>query len=96
MAPDMITDGVNGFLAPVGDVGEIAKKASYIIENLDLRNKFRANGLETVKNYHWSVHCFFVQEKYLLRNIKLIIKIEQFESIIERTGSLICKSQVFM
>ena len=55
MAPDMITDGVNGFLAPVGDVGEIAKKASYVIENPDLRNKFRANGLETVKNYHWSV-----------------------------------------
>jgi glycosyltransferase involved in cell wall biosynthesis len=55
MASEVIIDGVNGFMAPVSDVGEIVKKASYIIENLDLRNKFRANGLETVKNYDWSV-----------------------------------------
>jgi glycosyltransferase involved in cell wall biosynthesis len=55
MAPDVITDGVNGFLTSVGDVGEIAKKASYIIENRDLRNEFRVNGLKTVKNYDWPV-----------------------------------------
>jgi glycosyltransferase involved in cell wall biosynthesis len=55
MAPDVITDGVNGFLTSVGDVGDIAKKASYIIENRDLRNEFRVNGLKTVKNYDWPI-----------------------------------------
>lgn len=53
MAPDVIIDGENGFLAQVEDIGGIVQKAKIIIENQTLRQKIIENALQTVKDYSW-------------------------------------------
>jgi len=55
MAPDVIQDGQNGFLVDVGDVDEMVKKASRLLENRSLRQQFYHEGLKTIKTYDWSV-----------------------------------------
>jgi len=48
---DMITDGENGFLVPVGDVDALAKKMQVLMNSLELREKFRNKALESTKKY---------------------------------------------
>lgn len=55
MAPDVISDGQNGFLVEVGDVDGMVQKASRLLESQALRDEFRHEGLKTVKRYDWRV-----------------------------------------
>jgi glycosyltransferase involved in cell wall biosynthesis len=50
---DIIQNGENGFLVPVGDVQEITDKVVLLLNNHELRNKMRLNALETVKKFSW-------------------------------------------
>jgi len=66
MAPDVIIDGENGFLAQVDDVEEIVQKAKLIIESQVLREKLVKNALATVKDYSWeNISQKYLQEIYL-------------------------------
>lgn len=53
MAPDIIKDGHNGFLAEVNDVVALSDKASQIIENEHRNDPLITNALNTVKKYSW-------------------------------------------
>jgi glycosyltransferase involved in cell wall biosynthesis len=55
MAPDVITDGENGFLCDVDDVDQIVRKSMMILEDKQKREKIIANGLITARRYDWSV-----------------------------------------
>jgi len=53
MAPDIIKDGYNGYLADIGDVEILTEKASKILDDRNLAGKMVGNGLETVRDYSW-------------------------------------------
>jgi glycosyltransferase involved in cell wall biosynthesis len=55
MAPDIITDGENGFLCDVDDVDQIVQKSIVVLEDEDKRESIIANGLATARQYGWSV-----------------------------------------
>lgn len=55
MAPDIITDGENGFLCDVDDVDQIVQKSMMVLEDKERREKIVANGLATARQYDWSV-----------------------------------------
>jgi glycosyltransferase involved in cell wall biosynthesis len=55
MAPDMVEQDVNGVLVEGEDVDSIVRAASRLIEDIDLRHRFRENALRTVQSYDWSV-----------------------------------------
>ncbi len=48
---DMITDGENGFLVPVGDEEALAKKIEVLMKDEILRQSFSQNALESTKKY---------------------------------------------
>ncbi|MDS9470839.1 N-acetyl-alpha-D-glucosaminyl L-malate synthase BshA [Sporosarcina pasteurii] len=47
--PEVITDGVNGFLVNLGDISEAANKAVQLLQDEDLRQRFIENGFQTVE-----------------------------------------------
>ena len=53
MAPEVIKDGYNGFLADVDAVAMLVEKASRIIDDEKLAKRMVEKGLETVKDYSW-------------------------------------------
>ena len=53
MAPDLITDGINGFLADVDDIDELVRKAERLIANPQTRAAFANAGLEIARQYAW-------------------------------------------
>ena len=53
MAPDIIKEGYNGFLAEVDDTMLLSEKAGRIIADKKLANRLVNNGLNTVKDYSW-------------------------------------------
>jgi glycosyltransferase involved in cell wall biosynthesis len=55
MAPDVITDGENGFLCDVDDVDQIVQKSTMILEDLEKKEKIVAKGLATALQYDWNV-----------------------------------------
>lgn len=55
MAPDVVIDGENGFLADVSDREGIARKVDCLIENEIMRQHFISSGLKTVKHYDWDI-----------------------------------------
>lgn len=53
--PDLIKDGVNGFLVNAHKPEELAEKISMLIKNEELRRKFGENGRQWVsENYEWN------------------------------------------
>ena len=54
MAPEVIADGVNGYLADVDDIDELVKKAHRLITQSQTRTAFANAGLETARRYAWS------------------------------------------
>ncbi|WP_116772111.1 glycosyltransferase family 4 protein [Maribacter litoralis] len=48
---DMITDGENGYLVPVGDVETLAMKMQVLMEQPELREKFSQAALASTKKY---------------------------------------------
>ena len=53
MAPEIIKDGYNGFLADVEDVEMLAEKASEILDDGNMARKMVENGLGSVRDYSW-------------------------------------------
>jgi len=53
MAPDIIVDGKNGFLAQVENASEIAQKAMLIFERKELKEQIIQGAGETIQNYSW-------------------------------------------
>jgi glycosyltransferase involved in cell wall biosynthesis len=54
MVPDVLQDGINGFVAEVEDVDALFQKASRVLEDDPLRDSIVTNALVTVKNYEIS------------------------------------------
>ena len=55
MAPDMVIPGQNGFLTEIEDVEALVEACARIIEDPELARTLVAGGLETVRDYDWSV-----------------------------------------
>jgi glycosyltransferase involved in cell wall biosynthesis len=55
MAPDVIDHGVNGFLADVGDVDDLAVAAEQLIDSGALREQFAREGRRTAERYAWAL-----------------------------------------
>lgn len=48
--PEVVEDGVNGFLVPLGDVAQAAEKALLLLKDDTLYASFKENGLRTVSD----------------------------------------------
>jgi glycosyltransferase involved in cell wall biosynthesis len=56
--PDLIKDGVNGFLIEPGDVDQLVKKISCLLDNPEYCKKIGEEGRRTILlNYTWSAIC---------------------------------------
>lgn len=53
MAPDIIKDGYNGYLADVEDVEMLTEKVSKVLDDGNMAKKMAENGLITVEDYSW-------------------------------------------
>jgi glycosyltransferase involved in cell wall biosynthesis len=53
MAPLVVKQGFNGYVAEIEDKEQIIKYSVEVLKNEDLRNNFILNGLETVQKYSW-------------------------------------------
>jgi len=53
MAPDIIEDGVNGFLRPIGDVGGLAEATYSIYGNRNLASSLAIAAFDTVQQHDW-------------------------------------------
>jgi glycosyltransferase involved in cell wall biosynthesis len=49
--PDIIIDGETGFLVPERDPAALALKICQVLSDADLRDKFRRNGYERIRNF---------------------------------------------
>ncbi|MDP2950923.1 MAG: glycosyltransferase family 4 protein [bacterium] len=66
LAPDVITDGQNGFLAGIEDVAEIVQKASEVLSNRALRSRLALEGRKTALEYSWEkIAQRYLNEIYL-------------------------------
>lgn len=53
--PEVIEDGVNGYVCPLGDVETISEKAVSLLNSHDLYKQYSENALETARTkFHWS------------------------------------------
>jgi len=50
---EIIQDGQNGFLVNVGDVNGIVDRVQLLLDNGDLRARFRQNAQETLDRFTW-------------------------------------------
>ena len=53
MAPDVITDGVNGYVVDVGDVETMSRQVVRLLTDAALRARIGAAGVETAARYAW-------------------------------------------
>ncbi len=51
MAADILRDGIDCFIVPIGDVNAIVAKANVLINNPDIREKMVANAFENAQQY---------------------------------------------
>lgn len=68
-AAELIDDGVNGFIVPVGDVDMMSKRIAELVENKDLANEFSSRSLR-VKTIYESKNVCDRWLKYLSDCIK--------------------------
>lgn len=73
--PDLIEDGITGFLVPQKDDGELANKLELLIKNPDLRNQMGAAGRKKYENE-------FILEKFENRLSEILL------SLIEKNNSV--------
>jgi glycosyltransferase involved in cell wall biosynthesis len=62
---DIIQDGVNGFLVPVGDVDRIVERIQRLLKDRTLRDRVVAHARQTVRELSWT-HSVDMLEKSLL------------------------------
>ncbi|MCF0197051.1 MAG: glycosyltransferase, partial [Bacteroidaceae bacterium] len=48
---DIITDGQDGYLIPLGDIDSFAERICYLIEHPEERQRLTANGIESARRY---------------------------------------------
>ena len=61
---DIIEDGINGFLVPVGDVDAIVSRVKLLLNDAETCHQMRLRALETVKHFTWD-KCVGELEKAL-------------------------------
>jgi len=61
--PEVIEDGVNGFLVPFGDVGAAAQKALILLQDENIHREFRENGFITASEKFHSSEIVLQYEK---------------------------------
>ena len=66
--PEIITDGINGYLVEAKDVGAIAEKILLLLQDEKLRKKMSDNNKELVKKYTWE-HVITELEKIYDRSV---------------------------
>jgi len=59
---DLIDDGKNGFLVPPGDIGLMAERVCYLIENINLRNTFSVKSKEVSRKFSVGSVCDLWEE----------------------------------
>jgi glycosyltransferase involved in cell wall biosynthesis len=62
--PDMVDDGKNALLVPVGDVEAMAAAALRVLSDPELAQSLREAGLETAKRYTWGTIRPLLYEAY--------------------------------
>ncbi|MHA1594058.1 MAG: glycosyltransferase family 4 protein [Candidatus Baldrarchaeia archaeon] len=62
--PEVVIDGVNGFLVSPGDIKGLAEKICLLLEDDDLRERIRRRNLATSKLYSWEEIARRVEEVY--------------------------------
>ncbi|WP_100407236.1 N-acetyl-alpha-D-glucosaminyl L-malate synthase BshA [Bacillus solitudinis] len=65
--PEVIEDGVTGYLCDVGDIECVAERAVALLKNDELRQSFAAKGLETVTSKFYSESIVKQYEELYLR-----------------------------
>ncbi len=66
-APDVITDGKEGFLVPAQQASGLAEKIAWCYEHQDQATQMGLQGQKTIQNYRWDIYGERVYEVY--RNI---------------------------
>ena len=56
-AADLITDGVNGFITPVGDVDALAEKIIEVVDNKSISDRFSSESVKIVKQLDAVIVC---------------------------------------
>jgi len=54
-AADLVIDGQNGFIYPVGDVNVLSQKLEILINSKELRNEFGKKSLEIIDKYSYQI-----------------------------------------
>jgi len=68
MAPDIISNGENGFLCDVDDVDQIVQKSVIVLEDQEKKERIITNGLITARQFDWNVIAQRY-ENYLYRRL---------------------------
>lgn len=55
MAPDVINDGVNGFLAEIDNVETLTERAKLVLSDHALRDRLVQSGRQTARSYTWDM-----------------------------------------
>ena len=63
--PEIVKEGVNGFLVPPKNPDELAKKIILILQNDELRHNMSKNNAELAKDYEWDVIVEKIEQVYL-------------------------------
>ena len=63
-APDMITDGIEGFLVPPADSAALAEKILTSYTNAELRNTMGKAAQKTIQNFTWDIYGKRIFELY--------------------------------
>jgi len=53
MAPQIIKNNINGFIAEIDNIEELFNYSDIILNNLELKKRFIENGLKVVQDYTW-------------------------------------------
>ncbi len=59
---DIIRDGENGFLVPVGDVDQILDRVQLLIDDEAMRTRFRYKSIETVRTFTWEASAKKIEQ----------------------------------
>ncbi len=70
MVPDFIVDRVNGALADVDDVKSLILRSEEIINNKEIQQNIRNNGVKSISNLDWSI----IVERYFNELFKSFLK----------------------
>lgn len=63
--PDIVTDGVNGFVVPCGDHEKLADRAMQLLEQPEVARRMVADGLEQCRKYSWQAVRDSWMESYM-------------------------------